>query len=141
MKIERTYLISLGVIGIAAGVFAYYFGSRTGRASASIAGEADNANNEVLTSNLTYELTTYNTMANKLFEALSGLLTDEQAVYSVFTQLKNRDDILELIKDFGSRGFWPFKGTLSEWLYQSLSASEIEKVNEILERNGNTYKF
>lgn len=141
MKIEKNYIIGLGVLTVIAAILAYYFGARTGKASTAIASEAGNANSEVKRGNLTYQPSTYNALSNKLYEALSGILTDEQSVYSVFTQMKNHDDILELIKDFGSRGVWPFKGTLSEWLYQSLSSSEIAQVNEILARNGNTYKF
>ena len=130
-----------GALGLIALVVAYYFGSRTGKASVTVLNEAGNAANEINAAGLTYRLSTYDQMAAGIYEAVSGIFTDEQAVYSEFSQLRTHDDVLQLIKSFGSRGFWGFKGTLSEWLYQGMSSSEIAQINSILSRNNIDYKL
>lgn len=130
-----------GLLALIALMVAYYIGSRTGKAKSTVLNEAGNAANEIDPGGLTYELSTYDQMANKSYEAVSGLFTDEQAIYSEVTRLRSKDDVLQLIKAFGARGIWPFKGTLSEWLYQAMSSGEIEQVNSILARNSIDYKL
>ena len=130
-----------GALALIALVVAYYIGSRTGKAKSTVFNEAQNASNEINASRLTYELSTYDAMANKIYEALSGIFTDEQSVYSEITRLRSKDDALQLVKAFVSRGFWGFKGTFTEWLYQSMSAKEVKEVNSILERNSVDYRF
>lgn len=141
MKIEKNYIIGLGIIGIVAAVLAYYFGSRSGKASVATPNEATSAASEIDTANLTYSLSTYDTMANKLYAALGSIFTDEESVYSVFTSMRTIDDIKQTIKAFGAKGVWPFNGTLSEWIYQEMSSSEISQINSIFSRNNINYSF
>jgi len=130
-----------GALALIALIVAYYIGSRTGKAKSTVLNEAGNAANEIDAAGLTYELSIYDQMANKIYEAVSGLFTDEQAVYSEVTRLRSKDDVLQLIKAFGERGIWPFKGTFTQWLYQSMSGGEIEQINSILARNSIDYKL
>ena len=130
-----------GTLALIALIVAYYFGSRTGKAKSTVLDEAGNAANEINVSGLSYELSVYDQAANKIYEAVSGIFTDEQAVYSEISRLRSKDDILQLIKAFGNRGFWGFKGTFTEWIYQSMSAGEIEQINTILSRNKIDFKL
>lgn len=132
-----------GALALVALIVAYYFGSRTGKAKSTVLNEAQNAANEINSKGLTYELSTYDALANKFYETIwMGVFIDEQAVYSIFSQLRSKDDVLQLIKAFGSRGILNIsKNTFTEWLYQAMSFSEIEQINSILARNHIDYKF
>jgi len=131
-----------GALALIALVVAYYFGSRTGKAKSTVLNEAGNAANEINTAGLSYDLSVYDQMANKIYEAVSGVFTtDEQAVYSEVSRLRTKDDVLQTIKAFGSRGFFGFKGTFTEWIYQSMSSGEIEQINTIFTRNNIDFKL
>lgn len=142
MKLEKNYIVALGIIGLIAAFLSYYFGSRAGKARAAEGNknEAEHAADEVKRSGLTFELSTYDSMANKIFEAVNRVFTDEDAVYSVFARLQSKDDLLQLIKVFGGRG-WPSNKTLSQWLYWAMNTSEINYINSILERNSVDFHF
>lgn len=99
---------------------------------------------------LTYPIINYTNWANRIEVALEQLYNDdEDAVYHVFGQMRNNDDVLQLQKAFGTRknspwGFGTFggySGTLSEWMQASLSAEEINTVNTILTDHGITIQF
>ena len=54
-------------------------------------------------SNLSYPLINYTNWANRIEVALESLYNDdEQAVYEVFSQMQNNDDVLQLQVSFGS---------------------------------------
>ena len=80
------------------------------------------------------EATTY---AQKLYTAMKGLGTDEEAIYEVFSQLRSYSDILYLMKVFGVKD----RKTLAEWLTAELNSKERQKLNDILSEKGIAYKF
>lgn len=92
----------------------------------------------------------YDLFANKLKQAFYSYGTDEAAVYSVFSNMKNDLDIAELIKSFGiwkvEGSIWrPFDtrgdGDLSAWLTSELDSDEIKQVNTLLANKGIKYRF
>lgn len=143
MQIDKNFIIGLGTLGLLAAVFAYWFGSRSGKASVALPTETGAAAKEVNPHNLTYEASTYSAQANKLYDAISlgPVWVDSSTVNTVFTKMKTPDDILQLITSFGNHGVWFMSGTLTEWLYQGLSTRQLKDVNDILKQNGNTYQF
>lgn len=98
-----------------------------------------------------YPDSNYVLLANKLFTAMYGYGTDEEAIYSVFRLMKNDLDVAKLIKAFGvrkSESSWamPFnmagEGDLAEWLGAELDKDEIKIVNGIFAAAKNpTIKF
>lgn len=67
-------------------------------------------------------------IAGNLQTAMSGLGTNESAVYSNLNRLKNRSDWLALVAQFGIRG----GETLTQWLVDDLSEGEMQIVSNIL---------
>lgn len=95
------------------------------------------ANAEIKDSDVTLTAAQASTLADKIFSAVKGWGTDEEAIYSVFRMLRSRSDLLLLARTFGVRG----GRTLNEWLTADLSQKELDKVNQILTTNGITYSF
>lgn len=93
----------------------------------------------------TYTSFEYNTFADKLYTAMKGPGTNESAIQQVMQQMKNDLDVYALIDAFGTRAAaWPssWSGTLSAWLTDELSTSEMEKyVNQPLRSRGISYQF
>jgi len=89
----------------------------------------------------------YKTLADKLYAAMNTSGTDENAIFSVFSQLKNSLDVLKLIEAYGTRQLYTFgfpaggQQNLSQALSDELSDTEIAKVNQILFTKGINYKF
>lgn len=126
--------LSLGVFALVAILIAYYFGSRTGKGRnlSEVESELQTA---VLSDPLTYELSEFDSFADRLHTAMSTLMDDESAIYSIFRKMRNRTDVLQLIKSFGKRGSWVWNvggGTLSSWMSLKLTSKEIETINDIL---------
>lgn len=91
-----------------------------------------------------YPQSAYSSFANRIEQAgfaIGG--TNEDAIYSVFNQMKNDLDIILLIKAFGKRRieFSFQKGDLSAFLESELNDSEIKKVNSILESKKIKFRF
>lgn len=87
--------------------------------------------------NLSYELTDYQNFANKLYNAMKGLGTDEDTIFMVFNQMGNIDDIRQLVNSFGLQG----DKTLQQWLLSELSKSDLARVNNILKAKSINYSF
>lgn len=88
-------------------------------------------------SELTYNEADYTNFANKLYAAMKGVGTDEDAIFSVFQLMQTESDVRQLINTFGTK-----KGeTLQEWLLSDLSMADISKLNGILAYNGINYRF
>lgn len=86
---------------------------------------------------LSYNEADYTVFANKLYSAMKGLGTDEDAIFSVFQLMNTESDVRQLINAFGTK-----KGeTLSQWLLGDLSTADIAKINGILAYNGINYRF
>jgi hypothetical protein len=87
-------------------------------------------------------------MSTQLFVAMDGYGTDEALIYSVFEKLNNNADFAALvsaygIKEISSGRFNPapnFKGNLIGALSDELSASELARINQILEQKFITYR-
>ena len=93
---------------------------------------------------LTYPLTTYATLADKLQQAGNGNFgTDEDAIYNAFSLIKNDLDMVQLFKAYGSRRleFTFTDANLGGYLQSELSDGEINKVNDILKKNGLEFRF
>ena len=103
-------------------------------------------NTKAKTMSLTYNPTQYKIFADNLFDAFTGPGSDEVRIRSVFQQMKNDLDVLELIKAYGTRDggayAWSPKMTLIEQVPYDLTDSEIlTYVNSPLQANGVTYRF
>ena len=97
----------------------------------------DKANAEIKDTDVTLTPSELSNLADRLYSAMSGPGTDEDAVYAAFRLLRTRSDLMSLIKAFGVR-----KGeTLPQWLTGDLSRREIEKLNAILVSNRINYSF
>lgn len=79
----------------------------------------------------------YNIWAQQLLGAMSGLGTDEDAIFRVFNFMKNDLDVAKLVKAFGVRD----NESLSEWLAGDLSNTDIQKINTILKNKKIKYQF
>jgi len=139
---NKNYWIWAGVIGLIALIAAYIVGSRTGKAN-KVAGPADQLAKEINTGGLSFELSQYETFAQKIHVAFSEIFVDKQTIYSVFTKLRSKDDVLQLIKTFGTRDliFGIDNYTLPGWIGYSFNTSETEELNSILSRNNIDYQF
>jgi hypothetical protein len=106
-----------------------------------------------------YSPSQYTSWVQRLAEAINDCGTDENSVYAVFQNMKNKADILSLVVSFGVQFYRPcgasqpisyakylfdnksFGGSLSTFLQYDLSVSEIAKINKILEGKKIDYKF
>jgi hypothetical protein len=106
-----------------------------------------------------YTPSQYESYSISLAEAMNGCGTTEETVFSVFNGMKNKADVLSLINAFGVRSYRPcaasqpisytrwlfdndaFGGTLPTWLEYDLSASDKEKINEILSSKKIDFQF
>lgn len=132
--------VSVTVITAIILVVAYYLGSRTGKGKAGAA-DIEALKKEISAGALTYEKTQYETFSQRLFIALYDLFSDEEEVLAVFTKMRTKSDVLQLITTFGKRGSWIQLGekTLPEWLY--FKSFDVSKINDILQRNAIQFEF
>ena len=85
--------------------------------------------------------------ANTLTKAFNGDGTDEQAIYDVFTDVKNDVDFNNLVTKFGVRtvkgGLFTntFKGNLRSVIKNEMDSNEIKFLNQILQSNGVSKQF
>lgn len=133
--------LSVGIFAALVLVVAYYIGTRTGKGKATAAA-SEAQKKEFKKSALTYDLSQYSTWADNLYTAMFGI-NDEDAIYAVFSKLRTKSDLLQLISAFGSRRiqFTVGSNTLTEWIYNRLDKSEQAKINEILARNDIQFEF
>ena len=135
--------LSLGVFGLVTLLVAYYLGNRTGKGKSN--SEKDSELEDAMAINpLTYEPSEYNSFADRLHTAMITVNDDESAIYSVFRKMRNKSDVLQLIKSFGKRGSWFWNvggGSLSSWMSLKLTSKEIESINGILAENSIDFEF
>ena len=110
-------------------------------------------NNDIKTLSKTekasYNGSQYRAFADSLYEAMSGMGTDEEEVFSVFRQMKNTLDVLLLTKAFDVRDYTDDKFfifnikpmNLNQWLSAELSTSNKAELNKILSSKGIKYTF
>ena len=70
---------------------------------------------------------------------MNGWQTDEDAIYEVFKKMNNIDDILQLQIAFSD--VEDENSTLSEWLHDDLSSSEMKQLNAIIAERSIEYSF
>ena len=102
---------------------------------------------------LSYTLTTYQGLANTIYNAWFQRFNpfnavDETIVLSVMDKMKNDLDVLQLIRAFGKRrspvnfaSLLVPDVTLPEWLSIGLEANEIKAINDVLGKKGISFKF
>jgi len=93
-----------------------------------------------------YTQSQYAAFADALFAAMDGFGTDEDAIYNIFYKMNNKIDVLKLIDAYGVRNkavlTWFSSSTnLNDSLKDELSASELSKLNGILQSKGIDYSF
>lgn len=140
-KQQRPYVIG----GIAAILLILLFRRKTNAQA-----EASALQTEAGTSgNATYAQSQYFAWANRLEQAMFDIGTDEDAVFSVFNQLRNNADFLALKQAFGVRqytggylpGFLSDELSLDGWIQQEFDSDEIDELNNILSSKGITYRI
>ena len=95
------------------------------------------ANAEINKNQLTMTNSQFNTLATKLYSAMKGLGTDEEAVFNAFGELGTRSDLEQLLKTYDVID----SKTLKEWLYDELSIDDVAHINEILAAKNINYVF
>lgn len=97
----------------------------------------DEVNKEIDTNKITLTQSQINTLVSKIYTAMTGAGTDEEAIYDAFSTLSSYSDLQQLNKTFGVKEHM----TLREWLTDDLSTSEINHINEILASKNINYVF
>lgn len=97
----------------------------------------DEANQTIVVEDISITQDQFNTFAAKLYKAMKGPGTNEQAIFNVFDEMNSRSDVQQLIKTFGTKDGM----TLKEWLYDDLNENEIQHINSILASKSINYKF
>jgi hypothetical protein len=100
---------------------------------------------DINASHLSYPKAQYQSFADAIQTAVEGTWgDDEEAIYDVFKMMKTNSDVLQLEIAWGRRTFFNlrdglyYSASLAEVLHGQLSASELQKINEILAENGVT---
>ncbi len=83
----------------------------------------------------------YRNLADDLERAMRGAGTNEQLIFTTIGKLKNDVDAIKLNKAFGMRSSWGISYSLREWLEGDLSSKDLQKVWQIMDFNGITYRF
>jgi len=135
--------IKLGgiALGATAGVFVSYKIYKSIQAKRTEKKALNEYKKEVNTSNLQHSPADFATMADAIYSALNQTWNDdEEAVYNVLRQLKNKDEWLALVKAFGlrKRGYDWFedKMRLPAYIANGLETWEMKKVRDILSKIG-----
>ena len=94
------------------------------------------AEKEIKPALLSYPLPWYSQSADKMYVAMSGVLSCESTVFGVLEALKVKEDWYKLVSAFGVRetGAWysKFSGNLIEWIQKEMDDAEKSKVKAIL---------
>ena len=139
-KIDKN--MQIGIFALVVVVVAYIFGSRKGT-GLSLNSSAAELDKEMKKNPLPYEPSQYAVFADRLEAAMFPLADNEEAVFSVFANMRTRSDVLQTITAFGKRRiqFTIGSSSLSTWISRKLTNKEVQNINEILSRNDIDYKF
>jgi hypothetical protein len=151
--IVKKYQVPLIITGVAlAGYLGYkWYRKRnpTDESSLSADEKAAKAKGQALS----YTLTSYQGLANTIYNAWFQRFNpfnavDETIVLSVMDKMKNDLDVLQLIRAFGKRrspvnfaSLLVPDVTLPEWLSIGLEPNELKAVNDVLAKKGISFKF
>ena len=97
----------------------------------------DEANKEIDSSKITLTQSQINTLVSKLYAAMDGWGTDEEAIFEAFNTINSYSDLQQLNKSFGVKEHM----TLREWLTDELDNNDIKHINEILAAKNINYVF
>lgn len=97
----------------------------------------ERANKELDVNQLTLTTQQLHTICEKLYDAMSGFATDEDAIYDAISMCETRSDLMAVIATFGVKD----GQTLAEWLYDDLDGSELAHLNAIISSKNINYKF
>lgn len=97
----------------------------------------EEANKNMIGDDVTLTQEEFGNLAKRLYRAMKGRGTDEDAIWDVYERLSTRSDVLQLNKTFGIME----DETLAEWLYDDLEADEILHLNQILANKGINYQY
>lgn len=101
----------------------------------------------VVQSNLSYPAAQYDVWADSIYEALNYSGSNWTAVYGVIEQLRTNDDVVALINSYGSRPLYIFGipsaplNLAQAFTRESGLWNGTEDVNQILQRNGISFRF
>jgi hypothetical protein len=151
--IVKKYQVPLIITGVAlAGYLGYkWYRKRnpTDESSLSADEKAAKAKGQALS----YTLTSYQGLANTIYNAWFQRFNpfnavDETIVLSAMDKMKNDLDVLQLIRAFGKRrspvnfaSLLVPDVTLPEWLSIGLEPNELKAVNDVLAKKGISFKF
>jgi len=97
----------------------------------------DMANQNMIGSDITLTQEEFDSLCKRLYRAMKGRGTDEEAIWDVYERMNTRSDVLQLNKTYGT-----VEGeTLKEWLYDDLTSDEIMHLNSILSNKGINYRY
>lgn len=97
----------------------------------------DMANQNMIGSDITLTQEEFDSLCKRLYRAMKGTGTDEEAIWDVYERMNTRSDVLQLNKTYGT-----VEGeTLKEWLYDDLTSDEIMHLNSILSNKGINYRY
>ena len=152
-SIVKKYQVPLIITGVAlAGYLGYkWYRKRnpTDESSLSADEKAAKAKGQALS----YTLTSYQGLANTIYNAWFQRFNpfnavDETIVLSVMDKMKNDLDVLQLIRAFGKRrspvnfaSLLVPDVTLPEWLSIGLEPNELKAINDVLAKKGISFKF
>jgi len=97
----------------------------------------ERANQEMDVNQLTLTTQQLHTICEKLYDAMSGFATDEDAIFDAISMCETRSDLMAVIATFGVKD----GQTLAEWLYDDLDGSELAHLNAIISSKNINYKF
>lgn len=152
-SIVKKYQVPLIITGVAlAGYLGYkYYRKKNPTNESSLT--ADEKAAKAKGQSLSYTLTTYQGLANTIFNAWFQRYNpfnavDETIVLSVMNKMKNDLDVLQLIRAFGKRrspvNFLSIlvpDVTLPEWLSIGLEPAELKAINDVLGKKGISFQF
>jgi hypothetical protein len=151
--IVKKYKVPLIITGVAlAGYLGYkYYRKKNPTDESSLT--ADEKAAKAKGQALSYTLTSYQGLANTIYNAWFQRYNpfnavDETIVLSVFNKMKNDLDVLQLIRAFGKRrspvNFLSLlvpDVTLPEWLSIGLEPKELKAINDVLAKKGISFQF
>lgn len=90
----------------------------------------------VVTKSLSYPIAEYKNLANKIYNAMKGAGTDEDAIESVINMIKNQSDWNQVIKDFGIKD----GNNLITWMRDDITESsrfayDLSDIRKVLQLN------
>lgn len=138
-ELLKNKYVKMGVVAlvIALVIVVVYFVLRKIKSGVKEAQLIAEANSEVDITKTNFTEQQYQTFAAKLYRAMKGAGTDEDAIYAVFSELESRSDLMKVMAAFGVKDGM----TLNEWIADDCNQSEIDRINSILAIKGISFSF